>query len=167
MIFMGVDPSLRGCGVTIIDHNKKVLLFDVFGYTLSDKTEHERIKRNLIISQDVVKMGKKMDVDVIAVEGLGIAPKKNRLGNQIYLAEFIGILKSQIYLSLRKIPMIVPPPSWKKAVIGSGKADKAEIKKCLEKRNYKFKVQDQYDALGVALFALQNKQHIINGRILC
>lgn len=153
MIFMGIDPSLNNCGIVVIDHNKKTLLKDTVGYTISkDKEENERIKRNLFISSEIVKAGKKFKVDVVGIEGLGIVPRNSRIGNQIFLAELSGVIKSQIYMCLKKMPVIIPPASWKKEVVGKGNLKKPEIKKYFLLEGYEGMTQDEYDALGVALF---------------
>jgi Holliday junction resolvasome RuvABC endonuclease subunit len=149
---MGIDPSLTSCGVIVIDHEKKVLLGETLGYTIKHPSEKDRIKRSLEICQRIVHIGRDMDCRLIAIEGLGMMAKMGRMGNQIFLAELLGVLKAQVFISLRVIPDIVPPPSWKKRVIGSGKADKVMIKQFLETKGYNFDKQDIYDALGVALY---------------
>jgi Holliday junction resolvasome RuvABC endonuclease subunit len=159
---IGIDPSVTSCGIVVIDFSKKVLLAQNFGYTLNHASELDKIKRSLEIIQQIIGIGKKMDCDYIAVEGLGISPKNGRMGNQYILAEFLGILKSQILLALKTIPEIVPPPSWKKCVIGNGRADKLTIKKVLESKGYKFDTQDMYDALGIALYIRSQKSYIID-----
>ena len=153
MIFLGIDPSLTRCGIVVIDHNKKTLLKDTFGYTISkEKEENERIKRVLFISSEIVKVGKEFKVDVVGIEGLGIVPRNSKIGNQIYLAELFGVIKSQIYLCLKKMPVLIPPPSWKKEIIGKGNAKKPDIKDHFIKKGYEGYTQDEFDALGVALF---------------
>ena len=159
---MAVDPSVTSCGLVIIDFEKKILLAENFGYTIKNASEIDRIKRSLEIIQKIVTIGRKMDCTYIAVEGLGISPKNGRIGNQYILAEFLGILKSQILLSLKTIPEIVPPASWKKSIIGSGRADKNKIKEVLESQGYKLDTQDMYDALGIALHIRMEKSYIID-----
>lgn len=156
MRVMGIDPSLNSTGIIILDLNKNCLRSEVIGYKIQQSsTESDKIKRNLIIAKKVVDVGKEMDVDLIGIEGLGITAKNGKIGNQIYLAELSGILKAQIFLSLKKIPHVVPPPSWKKEIIGKGNADKKFIRKVLEEKNYKFNKQDLYDALGVSMYILK------------
>ncbi len=89
-----------------------------------------------------------MDCSVIALEGLGISPKMGRVGNQLILAELLGIIKSQIVISLKRSPFIVPPPTWKKSIIGSGKATKDQVRDKLIEDGYQFDKQDLYDAVN-------------------
>jgi Holliday junction resolvasome RuvABC endonuclease subunit len=159
---MAVDPSVTSCGVVVIDFERKVLLAENFGYTIKNASEIDKIKRSLEIIQKIIGIGRKMNCSYIAVEGLGISPKNGRIGNQYILAEFLGILKSQLLLSLKIVPEIVPPPSWKKCVIGSGRADKDQIRQSLESKGYKFDKQDMYDALGIALYLRTQKSYIID-----
>lgn len=84
--------------------------------------------------------------------------KGGRIGNQIKLIELSGVLKANIYLSLKKCPIVAPVPSWKKVCCGNGRAKKPEIKKALKEMGYDFKTQDEYDALGVAMYARSQKK---------
>lgn len=162
MIVLGIDPSLTGCGIVVINNDRKVLLSSVFGYSLKIRSESQKILRNLKIAQEIVKIGKSNSVDFVGVEGLGMSPKGSRIGNQIFLAELLGVIKSQIFLSLQKEPIMVPPPSWKKLVIGNGRAQKPDVKKYFVSEGYNLGGQDEYDALGVALFILDKKKHLIS-----
>lgn len=163
-MILGIDPSLTGCGLVVIDYDKNVLLSKTVGYTIDIRTESEKIKRQLVIAQEAIKIGKSMQIEMVGVEGFAAMPKKGKMGHQISLAELIGVIKSQIFISLKKIPIIVPPPSWKKSVIGNGHAKKPEIKKVLKSLGYELGKQDEYDALGVALHVHNVRSHAINQR---
>lgn len=163
MKIMGIDPSLRGCAVVIIDHKKEVLFSETFGYSLKEKRgEGELIKRNLIITQRIIEIGKENEVDFVAIEGTGASPKGGRIGNQVKLIELSGVIKSHVYFSLQKIPIIAPVASWKKIACGNGRAKKPEVKKTLKSLGFNFDTQDEFDALGVALYALHDRKHLIN-----
>lgn len=156
MNILGIDPSLRSCGAVLINAEKKILLSATFGYSLENANELDKIKRNLVIAQEIVRIGKVHKIDYVGMEGSAI---NKRMGNQLMLLELHGVIKSQIFLGLHKVPIIVPPPSWKKEIIGHGMAKKKDIAKKL--KDYQFEnekvVQDLYDALGVALYIHRTK----------
>jgi Holliday junction resolvasome RuvABC endonuclease subunit len=164
MKIMAIDPSLRSTGVAVLDTTANTDTSFLIKTTIEDNSELSRIKRILAISNDVVKIALAENVDIIAIEGLGISAKNGRFGNQFQLAELLGVLKSQILLSVRKVPIIVPPSTWKLAVIGKGNAKKDEIKKCLNKKGIVLESQDQYDALGIAYYIRKKKSAIIEKR---
>lgn len=165
-MIMAIDPSLTSCGVIVIDYKNNVLLSKTFGYTISARGEKDKIKRYLDISKEIILIGKSMEIDFVAIEGLGFKQKGNGMGNQIFLAELSGVIKSQIFLSLKHIPIIVPPASWKKLIIGSGRADKKQVKQFFTESGYKFDKQDLYDALGIAFYIRRIKTKAIDGRVL-
>lgn len=152
MRILGIDPSVRSCGVVVIENND-VLHSCTFGGSIESKTENEKIKRMLKIAQGILKVGVEYQIDVIAIEGLAMKQHGSGMGNQLVLAELFGIIKSNIWMKFKKEPMIIPPASWKKQIIENGRAKKDEVQRVLTDKGYILNKQDEYDALGIALCA--------------
>lgn len=156
-MFLGIDPSLNATGIVIVDKDANVLYNHCYQPKIQESKlrDETRLRKMLITSQFVINIIKEHNHPIVAIEGSGVGGKAGRFGNQLFLLENLGILKSQIYLSTKKMPHIVPPPTWKKTVIGNGRAKKDMIKENLTEKGYQLDKQDEYDALGIALYLQQ------------
>jgi Holliday junction resolvasome RuvABC endonuclease subunit len=136
--FVGLDLSLTSTGVAVITDDRKADFF-TFGQKLTvDCGNYETIKRYISLTQKIVECLKPYKIQTIAIENYGFAGP--RLAVQ---CEFGGIVKSQIFLALRQVPITMPSGTVRKLLLGHAK--KQDIK------------QNVMDALvGLGYSGLQN-----------
>jgi Holliday junction resolvasome RuvABC endonuclease subunit len=159
--FMGIDPSINGTGVVILDkelniveslhykfNNKKNL------YVINSKKELKLINNDKdlkgeTIGREIAKLVKKYD-PIINIEGYAY----NGGGLVFQIAEFVGAIKTHIKLLKKKVETI-GITNLKKRVTGNGNATKLHIKIALEKYvGHSFGDNDDLnDAYSLALIA--------------
>ena len=145
---MGLDLSLTGTGIVVIDDTPSVVFADTCGFKLKrTATVRAKIERMNSIAVKVIKAAREYSVTVIGIEGFAYAAK----GAQNDLGELHGVVKSQILLGLNLVPVIVAPTSARKTVLGKGNFPKKMILDELTKRGYNVSDHNQGDALVVAL----------------
>lgn len=148
--FVGLDLSLRGAGICMIDGFGAVRSSKVAGYGLKrDVAVREKIERMIEIADSVLGVCKQVVGDHylnIGIENYAFS----RAGMQNDLGELHGVVKSQIWLALSVEPAIVVVSSARKAVFGKGNFPKKEIIPALKERGIEFKNQDIADAYVIA-----------------
>lgn len=133
MHWMGLDLSLTGTGVVIIDDLGNVLKSGTYGEKLERKaTEKEKIERMIWIATQVVRDSREFDTKVIGIEGFAFRAK----GAQNDLGELHGVIKSQILMSLKIVPIIVPVKTARKTVLGNGNMKKDKVFACVSKLGF-------------------------------
>jgi len=147
-IVAGLDLSLTSAGVAIIDSEQKAHCY-TFGYGLPKKgtSERDRIERVIFITNQVMGVLIKHDVKYVGFENYGFA------GNNLTMqADLGGTLKTQVYISLKSVPILIPSMSVRKYLLGKATKDKKVVRKYLFDRGYtEPKNLDESDALAVAL----------------
>jgi len=151
MRFLGIDASLTGCGLCVLEddfHKTK----KVKSTTLTNKLKS--MERILYIEGEVEKWAS--DCDLIIIEGYAFDSQFNREA----LAELVGVIKRRLYL-MNKPLLITQTQKAKKILSGFGNLpkDKKELgtkKWILEetKKNYDIDFEDrdnECDAFGLAL----------------
>lgn len=115
-MYLGLDLSLTGSGVVIIDDNYSIL----FSETLSVKSRD--VERLLFLENKLLNILQDKSITITAIEG----PAYQDTGKIFELGEWAGVVKLNLYkLSIPYI--IVAPMQLKKYVSGSGKAGKKEL----------------------------------------
>lgn len=163
---MGIDTSLGCTGVVIIDQSEKIVLAKSIETNKENATEFDLLKRYFQITQNIIKIAKENLVDEIAIEGIGAGSKFGRFGNQLKLIELFGVVKFNIFISLKMIPKVVPPATWKKEIIKNGAAKKDQIVTAINCTGISFDKQDLYDAYCLALYLKRSGDKKCLGSIL-
>lgn len=115
-MYLGLDLSLTGSGVVIIDDNYSIL----FSETLSVKSRD--VERLLFLENKLLNILADKSITIAAIEG----PAYQDTGRIFELGEWAGVVKLNLYkLSIPYI--IVAPMQLKKYVSGTGKAGKKEL----------------------------------------
>ena len=143
----GLDLSLRSAGVGIINEDGSASCY-TFGYELTKAcTERDRIERIIYISNQVMGVLFRHKVKFVGFENYGFA------GNFLTLqADLGGTLKTQVYVGLKTVPILLPAMSVRKYLLGKATKDKKVISKFLLGKGYdQPKNLDESDALAVAL----------------
>lgn len=92
--------------------------------------EVEKIRRMLRIANEIVRFITLFEVKHVGIEG----PAYNAHQGAHALGELSGVVKSQLWMKFRIVPLIVPPASARKHVLGyGGSVTKDQVKEVVEK----------------------------------
>jgi len=153
--FMGLDLSVRGAAGVVVDEHGTPVDQGLWGWGLSRKSPvKEKIERLIYIAGKVVDMGRRASRNGelrIAIEDYAYS----RRGAQNDLGEIQGTIKTQIWLALTLIPVIIVASSARKKVLGKGRFSKGakgkkEIIKAVCDRGFKVSDDNIADAYVVA-----------------
>jgi crossover junction endodeoxyribonuclease RuvC len=145
MKILGIDPGYDRIGIAIIE-GKDLLHSECFSTNPKDDF-HVRLKE---LGQRVNYMISEYEPDVMAIESLFITKNQK---TAMKVAEARGVISYEA--SLRDIPIFeYSPPQIKVAITGHGGSDKSSIIKMIPlliKMKVKKALDDEYDAIAVAL----------------
>jgi Holliday junction resolvasome RuvABC endonuclease subunit len=145
---MGLDLSLTGCGIVVLDEAGVPVFQRVSGYSLKRTSSvREKVERLVDIAIDVISAAKDNDVSAVGIEGHAFASVR---GTQYDLGELHGVVKTQLWLALQLEPVVIAPMSARKMVFGSGKMKKREVMAELSKRGLSFTDHNEGDAYVIA-----------------
>lgn len=146
-VVAGLDLSLRGAGVAVIDLEGKVHT-GTFGYPLTkESTERDKLERILKITSQLIEFLKLHNVSQVGFENYAFSKALHSISLQ---AELGGVMKSQIYVGLKIVPITIPVTSIRKFLLGKSTKEKSPVQKHFKNMGYSFKTADEYDALAVA-----------------
>lgn len=158
--FIGLDLSLRGAGVLVLDARGRVIHREKFGYGLTRSARvKDKIERMISIAKGVVRVVDEYtllnDVDSltkhvlpkVGIEGYAFGKRGNAT---IDLGELGGVVKSQLWLRFAVEPVLIPAPSGRKVVFGNGRLPKKQVIPRLRDQGFNFDDQDIADAYVVA-----------------
>jgi len=122
---IGIDQSFTKTGIWILDQNKDTVFYGTISTAKSDGSVLEKVKRAVIISEDIIELCKRFDVSSIVIEGLGFGLSNSNATRDLGGLQFI-IIENLVKNGFSDIE-IVAPTSLKKIATGSGKAKKNEL----------------------------------------
>ena len=152
MKIIGIDPGYDRLGIAVIEKTKagagkEILLYSSCFKTSAKDTIYERFG---LISKEISHVLDEYEPDAMALETLFIDTNK-KTGMRVAEARGIIIIEG----IKRKIPIHeYSPMSVKMAVTGDGTSDKARMTKMVKlliKMSDKETIDDEYDAVAVAL----------------
>lgn len=153
MKIMGLDISLTGTGVVILDCpiNSKVHPGDFTYLNTIDTKKLFGMQRCEYIRNQIDMVIKNYQPDIVIIEGYAYGAK----GRAVYdLGEIGGIIRHLLYTNNINYKE-VPPNSLKLFVTKDGRASKEDMMFTLENLYGKIFADDnQADAMGLALFGL-------------
>lgn len=146
---IGIDPGYGRLGISIIEKNspKDNLLFSK---CIETDSKDDIYSRFLLLGNEIEKIIKEYKPEEMALESLFVAKNQK---TAMRVAEIRGIL---IFQALKNGISIheYTPLQIKMAVTGDGTSDKTRIIKMIKlliKLNKEIKLDDEYDAIAVAL----------------
>ena len=149
MIVLGIDQSLTGSGVSIIDIDGIIEIDGIQGKQLIKSTK-KGVKRLIDIKNQILVLNDKFKPDYVAMEGYGFMTK----GRAFELGELGGMLKV-MFTELGKEPMIIHPSHLKKYITGKGNADKSIMLMGIYKKyGIEFDNHNIADSFGISKMAL-------------
>lgn len=144
MISIGCDFGLRKTGVVVLDDT-----FEIVSQNLIESGTHAKGAERLVIIENgfnAILDSIEDDEYGVFIEGYAYGAKFQRES----LAELGGVIRRNLFLRKQDF-WVIPPPSVKKFVTGSGKASKNYMKKCTkDKWGEIFKSDDVCDAYGLS-----------------
>ena len=156
MIILGIDPGYDRVGIAIIKDN--ILLHSECYSTSPKDTFHIRLKEIGLKIKEIIS---EYSPEIVAIESLFITKNQK---TAMKVAEARGVIAYEA--SLKDIPIQeFSPPQIKLAVTGHGGSDKAQIIKMIPlllKIKAKKALDDEYDAIAVAITCQANKMSAIN-----
>ena len=146
--FVGLDLSYVATGLIVLDSMGCILEQKLIGTSSKNETEDRLIK----IENEISFIPKIMGLASVYVEG----PSYSSQGNQMLQ---MGALNFFVRIFLRKNSVnfeIVAPPTLKKFVTGSGRANKKDMLHSVSKKwHIDFKDHNLADAYGLARMAME------------
>jgi crossover junction endodeoxyribonuclease RuvC len=127
MVVLGIDQSFTSTGICVnSDGNFE---YKVIATVVNRDDPLEKFKRAMIISETIVDLIAKNNVNIVNIEGLALG---RAIGNSNRdLAILQGIIVSDIIRKCNIEPNIIAPTSLKKFATGKGNAKKDILFECL------------------------------------
>lgn len=146
----GIDPSLSGTAVCVLDETGKLVSMERFTSKPAEGL-YGRIERYTRLVADVIDAVQRADpIASLCIEGYSFGSND---ASAKFAAEYGGLLRNELTIW----PCIeeVSPSGLKKFVSGKGNGDKtATIGAIASQYGVTFKTNDEYDAYGLARVAL-------------
>lgn len=157
MVFVGIDPSLRSTGFSVIRQESD----DFEGGRIPTGTKEEPEAFAMIFKKiyDLVKALKDESV-IVAIEGisLGYGGKSSGFTSVV---EVVGVVKAAAYLAGALAVVLVPAMTWKSTVLGPKQIRQKKIRKddkavylgmIADATGYTADNSDEADAIAIAWF---------------
>jgi len=120
-IYMGIDQSLVGSGITVFSEGEEYYYLISSSKTKNTKTPTiDYTKRLIKIVEDITEIIKKYKPDYICMEGMSYASR----GNTLFELGGLSHMLRALYFTKDIKFIIIPPKTLKKYYTGSGNADK-------------------------------------------
>lgn len=148
MNYIGLDLSLTGTGVVVLDDNGKVLESDRFGYKRKrDDSQYKKIERLVYIAHKVVDIaGRHLDFR-LGIENYAY----NAKGAQNDLGEVHGVVKVQLFIAFDAVPDMIAVSSARKKALGKGRfKSKSDIINAVNERGFLTSDDNVADAYVIA-----------------
>ena len=141
MIYLGIDLSLTGTGLCVLDSNKpnwiKVNLI---------KTNKRGCRRLRYIKEKIALCTELFKPDIVVLEGYSYG---SRTGQAFSIGELGGVVKLELFFKYKTL--IVPPTCLKKFITGKGTTGKdIMLLKTFKKYGVEFTDNNKCDAFGLA-----------------
>ena len=154
--YLGLDLSLSGTGIVILDAAGAIRNQSLVGHKLTRKaTVREKLERMIGIASFILDKIRAEDRDsesdhplewVAGVEHYAFSAH----GAFADLGEVNGVVKTQLWLAFGLEPQQVIASSARKLVLGKGNTKKADVMPALAKRGVKFDDHNVADAYVIA-----------------
>jgi crossover junction endodeoxyribonuclease RuvC len=148
---MGVDPSLSGTGIMVLDESGSVASKTIVSSPPCGPFAQARMDRIEKMVREIKAIADQFKPTVICIEGYAFGSNMPGANERV---EYGGLLRYVLTRSFRLVE--VNPLSLKKWATGRGAGDKtALIAAMTAKYGVQFSSSDEYDAYALARLALQ------------
>jgi Holliday junction resolvasome RuvABC endonuclease subunit len=150
MIYIGIDPSLTGTGIVILDETGHVLDKDLISTKAKDPIE----ERLTCILDQITDLIGNSDAKTFCIEGLSYGSKS---ASMLELAGLHYLIRRSLYFDGDLI--ILPPQSLKKWVCGKGNVKKEQmLLQAYKKFGLEFQDNNICDAYCLARYAMEGNK---------
>lgn len=145
--FVGIDPSLTGTGLCLLDENMNATMRTIKTDAKSFKTKYERLD---YIVREIMNVAGVADASV-CIERPFVNPKN--MNSQLDLISLAHLIRRKLYYD--RIPFReVSPPTLKKFVCGSGNSQKSMmLMRVFQNWHISAGNDNEADAVGLAYMA--------------
>lgn len=161
MRVLGVDPGYNRLGLAIIKQHPNGSQKVEFSVCVETKKSIDFSKRLWCLAEEFNLVVDTYQPEVVAMEKIFLSQNKK---TAMAVAETRGMLK--FLIETKKLPLVeYTPQQIKLTVTGFGRADKTQVKNLVNRLtgvDTKQKLDDEVDALAVALTALAHHALVIN-----
>jgi crossover junction endodeoxyribonuclease RuvC len=148
LFYMGLDLSLTGTGVIVLNSDNEVEMNKTLKSKLKGMARLYHIREEIKFSVELWKP------KVICIEGYSMG---SRAGQAFSIGELGGVIKL-MFFEKDYVPYLVPPTRLKKFITGGGKAEKDMIlMKVFQRWGFEAADNNQADAYGLAKIAKELK----------
>jgi hypothetical protein len=153
--YLGLDLSLTGAGIVVLNEAGQVLRSEVVGYKLDrQSTPRDKIERIIFIASRVISVVKVVNAvnETGEIEWeAGVEHYAFHQGGAVAdLGEINGVVKTQLWLAYNIAPRVVVVSSARKIVMGKGNVKKDRIIPLLKERGLVFDNHNIADAYVIA-----------------
>jgi len=149
--FVGLDLSYVGTGLLVIDSKGEILEQKLIK-TIKSESKYDTEDRLIKIEEEISFIPKILGLGGVCIEGPAFASQGNAALQMGALNFFVRIFLRRNLVEFK----IVAPPTLKKFVTGTGRADKKMVIEMVDERwKIKFKDNNLADAYGLARMAME------------
>lgn len=149
MMVLGVDLSLRACGLALYDGDLRVV------GTVKPQQKLSRAARRLYILQRIRGLHKKYKFGKVVMERVNLfAGKGTKFISMDAIGALVGLTSTiEDWALLAQVEVeIVAVNHWRKVVLGNGRAQKADMVAFVQRRFRKAVGHDAADAVGLSMY---------------
>lgn len=149
---IGIDPSLSGTGVIVLDSTGQIVHREVIGVNSLGSKVADRMKRFSLLLSPVQKTIERFKPVMACIEGYSLGSNMPGVSDRV---EYGGLLRWSLVAA--GVPLFeVAPLTLKKWATGIGKGDKTPVIASITKMyGHMFSSDNEYDAFALATMAFQ------------
>jgi Holliday junction resolvasome RuvABC endonuclease subunit len=114
---MGLDLSLTGSGICVVDSHYDVVCHETVGRGLKRPALKDEVERLIYIRDRIRSLAKGFNPDVVVVENYTF----KAIGRGYQLGELGGTIKTMLFEELGRLPYVVFPNQCRALILGKGK----------------------------------------------
>lgn len=150
---MGLDLSLTGSGVCVMDEHEDCPVVETIGFGLKRASTKEELERLVKISDSIISYAKQYNPAAVVIENYAF----KAVGRGYQLGELGGVVKSRLLNECEIVPYVVFPTQARSLAFGKGKGkiSKEEMIQIVTDMQLpiKFTTDDEMDAWVYASLA--------------
>lgn len=140
MVLMGVDQSLTGTAVVIVDNKFHYYLIETKRDKGTKAPSIDNTRRLLYIAKEIGKLIKKHQVEFVAMEGLAFGAK----GRSVMTIGGLSHILRAKFIEHNLPFVIIPPTTLKKYWFGKGNANKENMYQATIDKGYNIPILKNY-----------------------
>lgn len=149
---IGIDPSLSGTGVIVLDDSGKIVSREVIGVESLGSKAADRMKRFSRLLAPILKTIDRFSPQTACIEGYSLGSNMPGVSDRV---EYGGLLRWSLVAAGIQLHEVAPL-TLKKWATGQGTGDKTAVIASITKDyGHVFRSDNEYDAFALAMIAFQ------------